>query len=571
MELEWKSHDDFVLVALSPDGKTVFTGVENGMLGLWEAATGKSIRSWKGDAWIRAVAFSRDGKTLLSYESGKGGTVCRWDAANGKELSRFQVPDGAMCIAFAPDGETAALGYRNNTIRVHEAATGKEVRSWLGDAGRRLVFTADGRTLAAHTMDGRIRLWEATTGKAVAAWQAHAHIAENLAFSPDGKNICSVGTDGKIVLWETLTGKEIRAFKGLNMSRTMWWPMIHIVFSPRGESVIMGRGTMFSVWDVATGKEKPVQGIQREMHDEWIQYVGFSPDGKTLVTRGLDLTVRFWDVATGKPTGKWDWQGRITKPAGTAIVSTALAPDGNTLAVSTNGGEISLWDVATGMETRSWLHVRSKNEISVKIAFSPDGKTLASGAGNVMGVRLWEVATGKEIRAWETISGDFLSFSPDGKTLAIGPDSLGTVGLWEADSGRQIRVWQGTDTVKNAGSIVREQPYGLLFAPDGKSLAVATRTRTRRWEVATGKELPELKGASGLYASCCFSPDGTMFVCADGSTIRIYATATGKEIGARAGHKGFIATVAFSRDGKKFASAGSDKTVLVWDVPPHNP
>ena len=182
------------------------------------------------------------------------------------------------------------------------------------------------------------------------------------------------------------------------------------------------------------------------------------------------------------------------------------------------------------------------------VAFSPDGKLLATGGTSV---RLYDSATGKEIRAWsEPQSVRTLAFSPDGQLLASG-------GLREVTTGKEAPQFQRRSTTARC----------LAFAPDGKTLAVGYDDRkTYLWDVATGKELRIIDSDPDWVASVAFSPEGKTLAIGCSTSFRLYAAATGKELRHCEGHRDWIYGLAFSHDGQTIASASADRTLRFWDA-----
>jgi dipeptidyl aminopeptidase/acylaminoacyl peptidase len=192
------------------------------------------------------------------------------------------------------------------------------------------------------------------------------------------------------------------------------------------------------------------------------------------------------------------------------------------------------------------------------LAFSPDGKTLASGSTDQT-VRLWDLATGSVSRSCQGHeSGVFsVAYSPDGKTLASGSWDE-TVRLWDATTGKQIRSFEGHQGFVNC----------VAFAPDGKTVAAGSySSMVRLWDVATGKEIRSFEGHQGPVRSVAFSPDSkTLASGSSDKSVRLWAVATGRQIDSAHWHRDGVSSVAFAPDGETLASGSSDKTVRLWEV-----
>ncbi|WP_326826011.1 protein kinase domain-containing protein [Streptosporangium sp. NBC_01756] len=256
------------------------------------------------------------------------------------------------------------------------------------------------------------------------------------------------------------------------------------------------------------------------------------------------------------------------------VCSVAFSPDGKILATGSYDDTVRLWEVATG--TSIGRPLTGHNDGVCSVAFSPDGRTLATGSGDDT-MRLWDVGTRTPIGRPLTGHNDdvwSVAFSPNGKILASGSSSLATgsgddtVRLWDVGTRTPI----GRPLTGHNGSV-----SSVAFSPDGKFLATGSYDDTvRLWDVATGTSIGRpLTGHHGAVYSVAFSPDGTILATGSSSlatgsgddTVRLWDVATGTSIGRPlTGHNGAVFSVAFSPNGKILATGSKDDTVRLWQL-----
>jgi len=613
-------------VAMSQDGKLLATVLGNNAVQLWDVETGKEIRQLKGPPnGVAAVHFAPDGQSVATRGYDRATTVL--EVETGKQLAQIKgkEPQGAVRfiaggqvtgsegLAFSHDGKIIAtaeleFGMQKTTIslKLSDAKTGKEIRHIDASQGgvTSIAFSPDGKMLA-YGSGNTIHIRDGEGVKEIRTIENKNPVA-GLAFASDSKTLVAKGRDQVIRLYETDTGKSVHELgqatapaggnQGFRLLGFGQPEVRDFAFSPDNKVVGAGSGQTVRFWNVRTGKEQAYSGGHRGP----ISAVVITPDGKTMLSRGVDNVIRRWDAATGKELGQF------TEPKGTTGV--VFSPDGKTAALVNANGSIRLHAVADGKELRQ---LKGHTNGTAALAFSPDSKRLAS-RGNVDNIiRVYDVAQGSELKqinvpAPKAPGGGFgvaapvgrgLAFSPDGQTLAAAfntnsvpirggqPQVAGDnmLRLWDVATGKEIRkiTLPLQRTVTN-----------LAYSPDGRLLATENADRTLSlWEIASGKERALLGTAAtpvgqpaaafGIAvagggpvlggpltpATLAFSPEGDLLATrGPGNAVRVWEVALAKEVGLFKGHDGAIGTVSFAPHGKTIASGSADTTILVWDV-----
>jgi WD40 repeat protein/serine/threonine protein kinase len=337
-------------------------------------------------------------------------------------------------------------------------------------------------------------------------------------------------------------------------------PVNGVAFSPDGERLASagGDGTI-KVWNSRTGKE--VQTLPAA-HADVVVAVVFHPDGKHLASTGADRKVKVWDLTTGREV--FSDECDAIRKFGTASTVAFRPPDGRHLAAC-NEGVVRVWD----WEHRRPVHALPGHEYhSIPVAFSPDGRLLATGGPREKNQRLWDLeAGGRLIRTFPAhrhpVSA--LAFSPDGGRLAVASFAH-RVDVCDTATGEILYDLFHTGNVAS-----------VAFSPDGRRIASSGEDKTVHvWDAATGREVLGLRGHTARCGCVAFSPDGHRLASAStDQTIRVWDASPPREDERQEvmtlSHDDEVYTLAVSPDGRRVFSAGYATPVKVWEVPSAKP
>lgn len=239
------------------------------------------------------------------------------------------------------------------------------------------------------------------------------------------------------------------------------------------------------------------------------------------------------------------------------IGSIAFSPDGRMLASGSSDGTVKLWDTAQGQ----WLRTLSSYQNTYWVTFSPNGHTLASSGGSSgHGLVLWDAASGNQVRV---VAGDadFVgppAFSPDGRLLVATANTRGTdddgLRVWDAVSGDELRRFPGY--------------AGPVFSPDGKTLAAWNKSQSiTLLDVESGNEVRKIAKHLGfLPGVVAFSPDGHLLASTnDDAMITVWDVASWQEV-RNISDSARVRGIAFSPDSRLLASGSEDHTIKLWDL-----
>lgn len=281
-------------------------------------------------------------------------------------------------------------------------------------------------------------------------------------------------------------------------------------------------------------------------HQGQVLGISFSPDGKRLVTAGMDDTVILWDRAGNNLRQFEANQG--------GVGDIAWSPDGQYLATAGADNTVGIWDLSGYELTRLERHLNSID----RVEFSSDSKRLATIASD--GVRLWNLS-GQQVAQRHTHSSwrASASFDRNGQCLAVAVREE-TVRLWKGLR-RQPSEW-------NVNQSQEGEVTTISLSPEGEFLVAATNHSTIRiWDFSKMRWLDWQAQQGEIFHVTC-SQDGQLIATAGADGTAIVWNLSGQQIAQFKGHQGAIKRVKFSPDGRSLATAGVDGTIRLWDFSP---
>jgi WD40 repeat protein len=501
---------------------------------VWNAADGKELLTLTHPANVTSLSFSVD---KLKIVTGAADNLARvWDVGTGKEMEAFVHAGPVQAVVFHPNNTSVvtgsadktavvqtlsavrvvpasaaplrALALTPNASHVLTASDDKTVKMWnLGNGAMERAFPSEGAVAAVAVAknnalvalggaDKSVRVFTLADAKPVGTLPTAAAV-QGLAFSPNSLSLAAACADGSVPTWSVPFnpgqpvspdfGKPSQGFAHAAAATDLAFAADNVTLYTAGQDKTA------KVWKFAS--DAPTKNLG---HPQMVDAVAWSPDGKQLATGCHDGIVRVWDVAKGavlKQTAAH--MSQPPNPAPQAVYSVAWSPDGKQVVSASLDQSMKLWDAAAGTLVREFKPYKVKDfekghrEGVFSVAFSPDGKTLASGSSDRT-IKLWNVADGNVLR--ECVNPNLkpgpdgpvahpgwvysVRFTADGKYLLSAgpaPQNRGFLAVWQAADGKMVY-----------GEDLPLGPFhSVALAPDGKTVALACGPQGRQAQEVT--------------------------------------------------------------------------------------
>ena len=470
--------------------------------------------------------------------------------------------------AFSLNGKYIASGSVDNTIKIWNLKTGKEIRSYNAHVGKikSLEFSSDGSQLLSSSVDNSAIIFDVVTGKIIQTFKIKKEVLVKAVFSINQKYVLGSDNRNKLYVWNIKTGKLIKVFEksfhsDLNKNSISVDENSIINNHNYSDFYISNLKTLNDSFKIEFDKSHMLQ---------------FSPNGKYFVASSTKLFSKVFSTKTGKELFTLKEDNGIKCDG--CDMKFSISNDSKYILTGTKRANVILWNASNGKKIKSFTKLENRIEY---LKISPNNKYIL--ISNDSYVKVYDLKSGKETL---NIKSALLSiyepkFSPYDDMISV-PTDLNTVSTYSTLTGKKVKTYKGylnserTDGLRfdyNKWTDKAIMSYLSLktdaeISPDGKFLAVGKLDSIIQVvNVNTGRFIKRLKGHKRQVISLNFSHDSKKLVSGDGTgDIIVWEIATGNQITKLEKHGDLVFDVNFNSDATKIVSSSWDGTVRTWDI-----
>lgn len=531
--------DPVYAVAVSPDAKYAATGSFDKTIKLWDAASGKELRTLAGKTGhtnqVLCLGFSANGDALASGGSDNFAKV--WDVPSSKPSLVLDTPANTTCVAVSPDGKLYATGLADGSIKLWTSADGKPGVAMTGHAGpvAALAFSANNATLTSVGTDRTLRQWTVAKGEPAISLGASVANVTGLGVSASGATF-TASADGQLKFWPALAPNPAKPLPPLTAAITA------LTFSADGTTATIGLADKsVRLIPIATGKET-------------LAIPGLPADVKAVVSAGPRIAIGTADGTLHMYGNDGKLRAKFPAHTGGIVAMDVIVASGHVLTVGATG-EIRTW---------TFLDTQPKEPAPKPVAeFKPGagatavaylaGASTVATTGSDKAVRLWDAAMKKEVKVLGNLpnAGTVLAASRDGATVA-------------AASGKDVKLWTVADGKEIATFAAPADVLSLSFSSDKKRLIVGL-ANNQAWvyDLDVNQPVQFVAHAGPVIGVWCAAVPGTIVTVSQDKTIAVTPLPLVKTIVDPTAIGGALVV---TPSGGHVLTAGSGKGVIAWNA-----
>lgn len=413
-------------IAYSPDGMLLASGGDDWSIRLWDSTSLSEVAVLTGHPYdVYSIAFSSDGSHLLS--SSLDATVLKWDINTKKQLGAPIITYVAVLHAiYAPDGSQVAFGFADGTVRTYDSSVedfGTDPASQNLFVVRSVACSPDSKEFVSGGTSEIIDIHDTKSGTVLRSFAGHKEAVNEVVYSPNGKLLASGSESGIIIIWDYTSGTQLHTLKAFEEGDTI--RAIAFSVDERFMLSAYSRGLIHR-WEVKTFAKSTVTAIGDSASTSHTTGI-FSPDRNRYASDGEKNTVLISNLE------KWNEpQSKILSSIDAKVVKIAFSPDGKHVATASSNNMVQVWEIGKRLEV---CHFSAQQEL-LSVAFSTDGERLAC-AGFSDAIQQWDPKTGTQLSRLvghrPRIGVRTIVYTPDGEQLISGSID-GTCRIWSSEA-----------------------------------------------------------------------------------------------------------------------------------------